>query len=90
MDKCIENCFEFLKGSSTCTATVSERRLISKLKRLSEKHPDVYTVDHENEDGSILAHFPVKFLSFRSPKSPMTEEQKEVIRNRLKNNARSE
>lgn len=89
MDRCIENCFEFLKGSSTCTATVSERRFISKLKRLSEKHPDIYTIDHENDDGSIVAHFPVKFLSFRSPKSPMTEEQKEAFRNRFKNNVGS-
>ena len=68
MDKCIENCVEFLTKQEVCTATFSSKRFINKIKRLSSKFPDVFSVDTENADGSIVAHFPVSLLSIRSPK----------------------
>lgn len=68
MDKCIENCFEFLKTQDICTATLSTKKFINKIKRLSSKFPNEFSIAAENEDGSIVAHFPVKYLSIRSPK----------------------
>lgn len=83
MDRCIENCFEFLKGEKICTATLSEKRLINKIKKLSEKFPDSFEIVDENQDGSIVVHFPSKLLSIKSPRKSMTEEQKEDFRKRL-------
>ena len=85
MDRCIENCLEFLKGQSTCTATFSEKKFITKIKKLSEKFPETFSIECENEDGSIVAHFPTKFISIKSPRKQLSDEEKAKIRQRLKN-----
>ena len=79
MDKCIENCFEFLKGQKTCTATLSERRLINKMKKLSNNFPEYFEIVTENLDGSIVVHFPSKLISIRSPKKHTEEESQDQV-----------
>lgn len=77
-----ENVVEFLKGADTATATLSQGRYISKIKKLAEKYPDECEV-FENKDGSILAHFPVKWIKI-SPPRQMSDEQKEAASDRFK------
>lgn len=69
MIKCTENCFEFLKGSTNCTATVSDKAFITRIEDLSNKFPQIFSIACKNDDGSIVAHFPVKLLTIRSPRS---------------------
>lgn len=80
-----ENCFEFIEGQSTCTATLSSKKFINRIKKLSEQYPDVIKIADENEDGSIVAHFPVKLICINSPreKRVISEEEREVLRERF-------
>lgn len=74
-DKCIENCFEFLNGQDTCTATLSSKKFINKMKKLSSLFPEEFSISCENEDGSIVAHFPTKYIKIRAPRQPKKEEE---------------
>ena len=76
-----ENCFEFIEGQSTCTATLSVKKFINRIKKLSEQYPDVIKI----VDGSIVAHFPVKLICINSPreKRVISEEEREVLRERF-------
>lgn len=76
-----ENVFEFLTGSQRVSFTLTQRRYISKIKKLAEKHPD--ECDYvENKDGSVFGHVPVKWLKV-SPPRKMSDEQKEKARERM-------
>ena len=81
-----ENVIEWTIGSSTASCTVSQRRLITRLKKLAEDYPDEVQILHENTDGTIFAHVPLKYVSIRKPRQvDMSEEQKDVLRERLQN-----
>ena len=76
-----ENCVEFLTGKQTATVTFSSRKHINRIRK------DSFSYFYENEDGSICARIPVKWIKI-NPGSKMqktlTEEQKEELRERLK------
>ena len=55
-----ENCIEWLNGQDVVSVTLSQKRLISKVKKMAEKHPDSVVILAENADGSIFAHLPLK------------------------------
>ena len=55
-----ENCIEWLNGQDVVSVTLSQKRLISKVKRMAEKHPNLVKILAENADGSIFAHLPLK------------------------------
>ena len=82
-----ENNIEWLLGQETATATLSQGRYISQIKRLAEERPDDVKILYENQDGSILAQFPVKYLKIRAPRI-LTDEQKEILSERAKQNLR--
>lgn len=48
-----ENCIEWLNGQDRVTVTLSQGRLINKVKKLAEKYREVEIVK-ENEDGTLL------------------------------------
>ena len=54
-----ENVIEWLNGDKMVTATLSQKKLINRLRRMSEKYPSCVEIIAENIDGSILARFPV-------------------------------
>ena len=79
-----ENVIEFIKGDKQMTVTFSQRRFITKVKKMAEKYPNEVTIVAENEDGSICAHMPIKALQLSIRKKELTEEQREKLRERLK------
>lgn len=80
----VENVIEFLKDSDTVTVTFSQRRFISKIKRLANEHPEDVKIVAENNDGSIVAHVPVKYIKVSAPRRVnMTPEQKAALSERL-------
>jgi len=73
-----ENAIEWIKNSEVATVTFSQGRYISKIKKLAEKYPDKVQIKHENKDGSIVAHIPVKAIKINIIEGrELTEEEKE-------------
>lgn len=82
-DSNIENAIEFLKNADTATCTLTQGRFISRIKELAKKYPEECQVVHENKDGSIVAHFPVKWIHISRIERTLTEEQRKASRERL-------
>ena len=57
-----ENVIEWVTGDDTITVTLSQRKYISKVRKLAAKWPSLVSILAENADGSILAHLPLKAL----------------------------
>lgn len=68
MDTVNENVIEFTKGSKVATVTLCARRYINRVKKLADKFPNEFVILAENEDGSIVAHVPVKAIKINYTK----------------------
>ena len=82
-----ENMIEFLSGTRTATVTFTNQKHINRMKKLYEERKDEFKYFKENEDGSVCAKIPVKWVRIGAgrtgTKREMTEEQKEALRQRL-------
>ena len=80
-----ENVIEWVKNSKTVTVFFSQKRYITKIKRLAEKHPDKVQIVTENKDGSIVAHLPINAVHLSIVKrKEFTEEQRLAAIERMK------
>lgn len=77
-----ENVIEWVKDSKTATLTLSQRRVVSRVKGLAENRPKECQILAENEDGSICAHIPVSWVKIGPPKR-VSDEQREISRNNM-------
>ena len=70
-----ENVIEWLNGDKMVMATLSQKKLINRLRRMSEKFPSCVEIVAENIDGSILARFPVSavHITIYGQKTPQDE-----------------
>lgn len=75
MEGVTENVIEFLRDQKIATVTFSQRRYISRIKKLAKERPDECEIVVENQDGSIVAHIPVKWVRI-NPGKDMTDEEK--------------
>lgn len=89
-EKCNENCIEFLSGERYATVSFSNRKHVNRIKKLYEERGSEFKYLYENEDGSICAKLPLKWIKVNAGSLPgtrakreMTEEQKEELRQRL-------
>ena len=81
-----ENAIEFLYGDKQATATFCSPRHINRVKKLAEQFPDECQIVAENQDSSIVAHFPVKWIRIQRPNQrDLTEEERAEIRERFMN-----
>lgn len=85
-----ENMIDFISGARTATVTFTNRKHISRIKKLYEERGDEFKYYHENEDGSVCAKLPLKWIKINAGSVPgtrakreMTEEQKQALRERL-------
>ena len=85
-----ENMIEWLSGSHSATVTFTNRKHISRIKKLYEERKEEFKYYHENKDGSVCAKIPMKWIKINPGSLPgtrakreMTEEQKEALRERL-------
>ena len=80
MDNCLDNVFEWYTNDKTATVTFSQKKWVTKLKKLMEDHPEVELVA-ENEDGSIVAHVPTSWFKFSPPRKgrEYTDEEKAAV-----------
>lgn len=78
-----ENVIEWLTNDSEVTVTLSQRKYITKVKKLQEKYPDEVRIVVENKDGSVVAKLPIKYIKISAPRK-VSEEQRDQARERLK------
>jgi hypothetical protein len=85
-----ENMIEFISGQRTATVTFTNQKHINRMKKLYEERGDEFKYFKENEDGSVCAKIPLKWIKVNAGALPgtgkkreMTEEQKEELRKRL-------
>lgn len=78
-----ENVIEWVRNSDKATVCFSQKRTISKLKKLAEQYPEDVEIIAENQS-SIVAHIPVSAIKINISKRSMTKEQKEILRDRMK------
>ena len=85
-----ENMIEWLTNSKTATVTFTNQKHINKIKSIYTERKDEFKYYVENADGSICAKIPLKWIKVSPGSKPgtrakreYTEEEKEVLRNRL-------
>ena len=78
-----ENCIEFLNNQHSITVSFCMQKWINKVKKLKEEHPDDINILAENEDGSICAKLPVKYLKLSAPRK-VSDEQRQAASERFK------
>lgn len=85
-----ENMIEFISGQRTATVTFTNQKHINRMKKLYEERGDEFKYFKENEDGSVCAKIPLKWIKVNAGALPgtgkkreMTEVQKEELRKRL-------
>ena len=84
----MENMIEFISGTRTATVTFTNQKHINRIKKIYEERKDDFKYFKENEDGSICAKLPLKWIKINAGSKTgrvMTEEQKEAARIRLAN-----
>ena len=82
-----ENVLEFISGTRTATVTFTNQKHINRIKKLYEERKDEFKYLVENDDGSICAKLPKKWIKINpgskpnpnKPKREMSEEQKEKL-----------
>lgn len=77
-----ENIIEWVKDGKTATLSLSQRRIISRVKKLAEKYPEKIQILSENKDGSLYAHIPVDWVKI-APLARRTESQREASRRNM-------
>lgn len=77
----IENAIEFLTGSKTATVTFTNRRHITRIKKLYAEREDEFEDFIQNKDGSVCARIPLKWIRINPGKESrvLTDEQKEAV-----------
>ena len=78
-----ENCIEFLNNQHQITVSFCMQKWINKVKKLKEEHPDDVKILAENEDGSICARLPIKYLKISAPRK-VSDEQRQAASERFK------
>lgn len=81
-----ENAVEWFTGERTATVTFTDRKMINRVKKLYEDRKDEFKYLVENEDGSICAKLPKKWIKINAgstTKRELTEEQRQELRDRL-------
>ena len=62
VDDIHENAIEWISGDEHIVCTLTQKKYINKARKIVEKAPYWKAFWHENKDGSILCHLPIKVL----------------------------
>lgn len=81
---CRENAIEWYNGQDIITITLSQKKFINKVLKLAEDFPNEVKIDKINEDGTLLAHIPLKYLRISRPRE-LSEEERKAAAERLAN-----
>lgn len=62
MDDIKENVIEWITGDDHIACTFTQKKYITKVRKIALQMPELVPVFHENKDGSIFCHLPLKAL----------------------------
>ena len=80
-----ENVIEWITGEERATLSLSQRRTITRVKKLAEQYPDEVQIVAENQDGSVCVHMPVDYILIRKPRvTELSDEEKSRRRDLLR------
>ena len=83
----LENMIEFISHSHSATVTFTNPKHIRIIKELYKEHKEDFKYFKLNNDGSVCAKFPLKWVRISAgrtgTKRELTEEQKQALRERL-------
>lgn len=81
----MDHAIEWTKNGKDATATVTfpAGRFRTKIEKLAEEHPEEVTIRYRNNDGSIVATIPVRYIKISAPRQ-VSDEQREVLAERLR------
>lgn len=86
-----ENMIDFITGSKMCTCSFTNRKHINRIKKLYEERKSEFGYFCENEDGSVCARIPLKWIKINpgslpdAPRREMSEEHKaKLLAGRMK------
>ncbi len=78
-----ENMIEFISGSHMATLSFTNRKHITRMKKLYESNKDDFKYFVENQDGSICCKVPLKWIKISPPKQ-VSDEQRQAASERFK------
>ena len=81
----METCFNYVDKENGFFSS-DERKYITKVRKLKEKYPDQVRIirEPEDNDGCIYAEMPTAWFTIHVPKKmDLTEEQRQILRDRL-------
>ncbi len=79
-----ENVIEWITGDPYMTMTLTDRRLINKVRKLADELHDSRCVPIENADGSVFTHLPLSALKLIKKRTvELSDEQKKAYTERL-------
>ena len=88
MDGVNENVIEWVKGEKVAGVTAATAtRLKGRIQKLAKEYPQEVQIIANNEDGSIFAHIPVKWIRInpgQRTKTEMSDEQRSQLAERLR------
>lgn len=84
-----ENVVEWQRNSPMATVTFCQGKYITKIRKLAERFPDECEIVAENEDGSIMAHIPTKWIKINNPRREISDEEREELAERMRNQVQS-
>jgi len=80
-----ENVIGWYTGENHVLVTLSQKKFITKVRRLAENFPDEVEIVYVNKDGSVLCKLPLRAIKINlSAKRELTDEQKNDLAIRLK------
>ena len=78
-----ETSFDHKKGDNYWGISTGEQRWVNKIEKYAQSHPEEVTIISRNNDGSIFAHVPEKWVKLSPPKE-VSEEQRQAASERFK------
>ena len=57
-----ENVIEWVTGNDYIACTFTQKKYINKVRKIALQMPELVPIFHENKDGSIFCHLPLKTL----------------------------
>lgn len=86
-----ENAIEWIRNSNKATVTFSQGRFISKIEKLAKRFPNEVEIVNRNYNNSgnvssIVAHIPVSYIKLNNRTPNLSDEEREALRERARNN----
>ena len=75
-----ENVIEWLTNDDCISVTFSQKKYVNKIKKYAKEDKRIFMI--ENDDGSVFAKLPIRYLKLNKPRT-VSSEQREAARQRL-------